>query len=125
MINRQADDRQHRIQGPGRAQNDLAAQGILKERRVVNVHEAVDLLVGNEQQDEINRILGGVHIVFAGDFLEAAADVLQEAFAVVLPGAVGGGAVVSEVVVQGELGVQVDLQAAGQEKGVVGAAVPP
>ena len=43
----------------------------------MNVDEAENLFVGNEQEGTINGVLGRADIIAAGNFLEASADVLK------------------------------------------------
>ena len=78
-----ADDTEEREQGERRAHHDALAEGIVEQRRVVLVDEPGELLVGQEQQDVVDRGAGaGAGVVALGQLLHPQPDVAQERRAV-------------------------------------------
>ena len=77
LLDRLADDGQHREQRERRAQHDPLAQRDVEQVGVVLVDEAVDGLVGDEEQDVVDGV-AGVDVAAPGELLHPVAHVAQE-----------------------------------------------
>ncbi len=84
------------------------------------VDEAVDALVGHEQQDVVNRAPGRIDVAARGQLLHPGPDIFEERPAVQRPLGVARRLHAPGVVGDGELGVHVQQGAAGQQEGEVG-----
>ena len=120
VVDRLTDHRQHREQRERRAEHHLGAQRVVEDRAVLLLDVAVDLLVGDEQQDAVDGAARGIDVLAAGDLTQPEPDVLQELLACVLALDVGGRVDDAQVVVERELHVHVQAEAAGQQERVVG-----
>lgn len=120
------DDGEHGEEGSGRGEDEFLAQGFIQQAGSGFQQEGVDLFVGDEDEEVVQRLFalqgwGGAVIAYRG-FLQAVTDIRDE-----LTG--GGGAgfrrfrvEVGEVIIQREFDVHMDDAMAGQEEGVVWAA---
>ncbi len=77
QLGRLTDDRQDAEQGERRAQDDLAAQRLLRDGGVLLVDERVDALVGDEEEQLVERALG-VDVGAVGQLLDPVADIGEE-----------------------------------------------
>ena len=120
VVDRLADHREHGVQRERRAQHDLVAHGVVDRVAVVLLYERVDLLVRDEQEEAVDRLVGRVEVAAGGELLHPVAHVAQELVA--LSGAfdVVRGFEVADVVVERELHVHVHDEPVGQEERVVG-----
>ena len=120
VLDRLAHQCQHREQREGRAQHDSALSGLVAELGVVLVDERVELLVGDEQQHEVDGAGRGVDVVAPGEGPHVAADVTEEVVAEPLAVEVGDRLGAADVVLERELHVHVHAQAVGQQEREVG-----
>ncbi|GIX04281.1 MAG: hypothetical protein KatS3mg114_0150 [Planctomycetaceae bacterium] len=70
-----ANDRKNRIEGPWRAQDYLVHDGVGEQGGIVDVDEAVDLLIRNENKNQVNRVFLRVDVAFADKLLDSFPDV--------------------------------------------------
>ena len=108
VLDRLAHHRQHCEQGDRRAEHHLLAQRHVDELGVVLVDEGVDGLVGDEQQNLVERRFG-LDVPAARQLLDAVADVAQERGGGSIPLGVRRCLEIAQVVVDGELHVHVQL----------------
>ena len=119
LLDRLADDGEHREQRARRAQDDLLPQRHLDQVTVVLVHEGVDGLVGDEEQDLVERVVG-VDVHPTRQLAHPGPHVAHEGDGVLVALAVGVGLEVAQVVVDRELHVHVQHPPARQQEREVG-----
>src|ERR1700737_422986 len=120
VLDHLTDERQDDEQGERGAEHDAVTDGGVEDGVVLLVDEGVELLVGDEQQDKVDRAAPGVDVVAVAELADPGPHVAEEVVAVPLALEVGGGVAEPDVVVERELDVHVQQQVVGQEERVVG-----
>jgi len=100
----------------------MLPEAIVEDAVVILLHESVDLFVGDEEQNIIDRLAISVNIVPGGYLFDAQLDISEKVKPAAFLLDAGGGIEVFDIVVERKFDIHVQLKITGEEEGKVGPA---